>query len=112
LEIINLFFAALLGHGAIGLLSFAGWGLACYFLYRDYNKKESVNADIKSRDKIISEKDAEIARTKDKTAEIIKEMAENRHKDLKELIGDYNQIVLNVTRALDKMSDSLEVKTK
>lgn len=111
MDVLTLFFNTLLEYGAIGLLAFAGWGLSAYFLFKDYKKKESVNVELKAKDKVIELKDTEIAKTRDKLAETIKELSDSRLQDLKELIGDYNQAAANMTHTLSKVADALEIKS-
>lgn len=102
---------ALLEYGAFGLLTIAGWGLAAYFLYRDFKKKSDENASIKSKDKVIASKDEELKEVNQKLTSVTKELSDARINDLKEMTEEYNDVVTNVNHTLDKLTVALHVKS-
>lgn len=102
---------ALLEHGAFGILTIAGWTLAGWFLYKDFKKKNEVNADIAAKDKVIATKDEELKSVNEKLASVTKELSEARIKDLKETTEDYNDVVTNVNHTLDKLTVALHVQS-
>lgn len=100
----------MLDYGAMGLLGALGWTVSAYYMWRDHKRKEALPLDLKLKDKLIETKDQEIAKSKDKLAETIKELSEDRLNDLKDIIGDYNQAAANMTSTLGKLADALEIK--
>lgn len=103
MEILQLVVQALLGQGAIGITALMGWALAAFLLHREYKKKEQIT-------KSLEEKDKEVGETKDQLADTIKELSNERIKDLKELTEDYNELASNVMHTLDKLTTALELK--
>lgn len=101
----------LLEYGAFGLLTITGWCLAGWFLYKDFKKKNDINATVKARDEVIKVKDAELKEVNSKLTNTIKELSDARIKDLKETTEDYNDVVTSVNHTLDKLTVALQVQS-
>ena len=111
-EIFSTLLNALLEYGAIGLLAAIGWGLAGWFLFRDFKKRDAVSAELTAKDAIIKSKDDEVSDTKDKLADTIKELSDKRLEDLKEVTEDYKKVATDVIHTLDRLMMALEVRSQ
>lgn len=97
--------------GAIGLLAAAGWGLAIWLLYRDHKKRQDWKAIVEVKDKLIADKDIEADKAKEKIAEIISELSNQRIADLKEITTAYNEVANSQIQTLDKLTVALNVSS-
>jgi hypothetical protein len=118
MEIVDLIFKQLLASGPVGLLAAIGWALSGFMLWREFKKRDAINPDVADRDAIIKtreatlkEKDVEIAGLHKELLSQAQAAASDRISDLKELTGEYNDVVNDVNHTLEKLSISLHVKT-
>lgn len=86
-------------YGVFGVLSFLGWALVVWLLYRDFKKKDK-------RDDLLLAKDETIA---DLTRQIVN-LGESRVKDMRETHDDYNAVATSTIHMLDKLATALNVR--
>lgn len=109
MELVALLLKSILEYGAIGLLAAAGWSLAGWFLWRDFKRKGEVSVKLSAKEALIAQKDKEVLQAKQEIADKIEKLSDERVKDLKEVIEDYNMLANSTIHTLDKLTAALNV---
>jgi len=121
-----------LKYGIVGIVALIGWGLAGWFLWRDYRKKEDYGSKttafaeslgaiqgqhsksmLSLQEKLFNDKSdlsKELVRMKDDYADKIEELQEKRIQDVKEISEDYNDVATKTIHTLDKLTATLHVR--
>lgn len=108
-EAIILTIKQLFEYGILGLVATLGWALAGWLLWRDHQKKEDSSESSKRKNEVLRQKDTELAELRKELTSSVKDLSEKRLQDVRETIGDYNQLATSTIQTLDKLTAALEV---